>query len=275
MCTAGGGASQGFPWPAQVEWYGYNLVALFADPATMAAIKDAFFPTPYSVYILLGMYSVLCITYMTCGIHLSMKLGKMTLKSSPILFLILYFISAVTSVHMGPVQAVGDIGNLQRIIFGLIFSFLGDCYLVFDSLFIHGLVSFACAQLVYVGLFGGRTLLFTMPSQSGLVAAAAVGLVSLWVYCYVYPKLSRVLVVAAALYCLLISLMLWCALVTVMQDTKLSTLLGAIGACLFYTSDLLLAIDRWGSTIPHGPYLVIATYYAAQVFIFMSVINKF
>lgn len=245
------------------------------DPAAMAAIKDAFFSTPYSVYMLLGAYSVLCVIYMSCGMNLSSKLLKMVLKSSPVLFLILFFIYTVTSIHMGPVQAVGEIENLERILFGLVFSFLGDCYLVFDGFFIHGLLSFACAQLVYVGLFGGRVLLFVMPSQSELMTAAAVGLVSLWVYCYVFPKLSRVLVVAAALYCLLISLMLWCALVTLLQNAQLATLQGAIGACLFYTSDLLLALNRWGLTIPCGPHLVIGTYYAAQVSIFLSVINKF
>lgn len=250
-------------------------ICFYADPGAMGAIKNAFFPTSYSMYMFLGMYSLLCLIYMTCGIKLSTKLGKMVLKIAPILFLILYFIWTATAIHIGPMQTVGDTENLERIIFGLVFSLLGDCYLVFDSFFIHGLLSFACAQLVYVVLFGGRILLHTMPCQSELVAAAAVGLVSLWVYCYIFPKLSRVLVAAAALYCLLISLMLWCALVMLMQQAELSTLLGAIGAAFFYTSDLLLAVDRWGSTIPFGPYLVIATYYAAQVCIFLSVIAKF
>lgn len=241
----------------------------------MAAIRDAFFPTPFSMYLFLGMYLVLCLIYMTCGINVSMKPLKMVLKSSPVLFLIVFFIYTVSSVQMGPVQTVGDIDDLERLLFGLIFSFLGDCYLVFDSFFIHGLLSFACAQLIYVALFGGRVLLFIVPAQRELMTAAAVGFVSLWVYFYVLPKLSRVLVVAAALYCLLISLMLWCALVTLQQNAHLATLLGAIGACLFYTSDLILSLNRWGFTIPLEPHLVIGTYYAAQILIFLSVIYTF
>lgn len=240
----------------------------------MAAIRDGFFPTPYSMYMFLGVYTMLCLTYMTCGINQSTKPLKLVLKSLPILFLVLYFIYTVTSLHMGPVQAISGTENLERLFFGLLFSFLGDCYLVFDSFFIHGLLSFTCAQLVYIALFGGRSLLFVLPAQSELVTAAAVGVVSLWVYFYIFPKLSRLLIVPAALYCLLISLMLWCALVTLQHDAQLAPLQGATGAGLFYISDLLLSLDRWGLTIPRGPYFIIGTYYAAQVFIFLSVINK-
>jgi hypothetical protein len=261
--------------------YTVVFVILFCRYTAMGVIKNAFFPTPYSMYSLLGIYLALCIAYVLIGIHLLssktllVKLAKMILKGSPIVLLMGYFLYSVNSIHMGPVQAAGERDDLERIFFGLLFSFLGDCYLVFDSFFILGLLSFACSQFIYVVLFGGKILLFIMPSWTGFMAAVAVGLVSLWVYCYVYPKLSRVLVVAAALYCILISLMLWCALVMLMQDNRLATLQGAIGACLFYTSDLLLAVNRWGKDIPYGSYLVIATYYAAQVFIFLSVINRF
>ena len=247
----------------------------------MAIIKDGFFPTPYSMYMFLGTYLVLCLTYVAFGLNLSTeklskKLAKMVLKGLPVLFLIVFFVYSVSSVHVGPVQTLGrDIDDLPRVFFGLVFSFLGDCYLMFDSLFVHGLLAFACTQLIYVALFGGRMLLVIVPSYGEIMAAMAVSLVSVWVYCYIFPKLSRVLVVAAALYCILISLMLWCALVTLMQDAQLPKLQGAIGACLFYTSDLLLTLNRWGPAIPYGPNLVMATYYAAQVFIFLSVINAF
>ena len=111
-----------------------------------------------------------------------------------------------------------------------------------------------------------------MPAPNELVIAAAVGIVSLTVYLYILPKLGRALVIPAALYCILLSLMLWCALVTLQHDTKLPTLQGAIGACLFYTSDLILSVNRWGTSIPGGAHLIIGTYYVAQLFIFLSVL---
>lgn len=242
----------------------------------MGSIRNQFFPTPYSEYTVIGLYITLCLIYMAFGIHLSTKILKMILKCSPILFLIIFFIYNVTSIHMGPLQGVGEVSNLERILFGLIFSVLGDGYLVFDqSLFIHGLLAFSCAHIVYITLFGGTVLLFTVPTQSELVIAAAVGLVSILVYCYIFPKLGKMLIVPAAMYCILISIMLWCALVTRQHDPRLPTLQGAIGACLFYMSDILLSVNRWGTQIPCGDYLVMITYYAAQILIFLSVLNYF
>lgn len=241
----------------------------------MAAIRDAFFPTSSSEFIVLGIYALLCLIYVIFGMNCTRKWLKMLLKCSPVLFLIAFFFYTVTSLNLGPMQTVGDVKNLERIIFGLIFSCLGDCYLVFDSFFILGLLSFTFAQLIYISIFGGGMLLFEMPAESELITAAAVGLVSLLVYFSIFPKLNYVLVVAAALYCLLISIMLWCALVTMQHNTKLSTSQGAIGAGFFYVSDLVLSITRWRLQIPFGSYIIICTYYAAQIFIFLSVINDF
>lgn len=199
----------------------------------------------------------------------------MILKSLPVLFLIGFFFYVVVSLPIGPVSPVGNVHNLERLVFGLVFSCLGDCYLVFDSFFVHGLLSFACAQLIYISLFNGGQLLFSTPSQSEFTVAIAIGLVSLLIYLYILPKLGYVLVVPAAVYCVLISVMLWCAMVTMQQDGNSSTCQGALGACLFYTSDIILTVNRWRLQIPYGSYLVIGTYYAAQILIFLSVINSF
>lgn len=241
----------------------------------MAAIRDAFLPTPYSGFMLVSVYVLLCLLYIVFGKKLATGLPKMILKSLPILFLIAFFIKTVTSLPIGPVQGVGDVEHLERLIFGLGFSCLGDCYLVFDSFFVHGLLSFACAQVVYIGLFNGGLLLFNIPTQSELLVAVAIGLVSVLVYLYILPKLSCVLVVPAAIYCMLLSCMLWCSIVSMQQNATLSTLQGAIGSCLFYSSDLVLSLDRWGMKSFYGPYVIIVTYYSAQILIFFSVINSF
>ena len=243
----------------------------------MGAIRDEFFPTPNSEYALIVIYIVLCLIYMAIGMN-TMGFFKMLLKCSPVVFLIAFFIYIVTSLGVNPSRGVVNVENLERVIFGLMFSCLGDAYLVYDSFFIHGLLAFACAHLIYIGIFGGALLLFITPSYNELVIAAAVTLVSTFTYLYVLPELRKqsvILVVAAAVYCLLISLMLWCALVTMHQDTKLSTVQGAVGAGFFYISDLLLSVNRWGLKIPLGPHLVIGSYYFAQILIFFSVLNEF
>ena len=241
----------------------------------MGAIRNEFFPTPYSKYTVIGLYITLCLIYMAFGIRFSTKLLKMMLKCSPILFLIIFFIYIGTSINIGPV-GIGNVKDLERILFGLIFSALGDCFLVFDQLlFIHGLLAFSCTHIVYITLFGGKDLLLTVPTQSELVIAAAIGLVSILVCSYVLPKLRKMLIVPAAMYSILISFMLWCALVTLQHDPRLSTLQCAIGACLFYMSDILLSVKLSGTEIPCGDYLVIMTYYAAQILIFLSVLENF
>lgn len=242
----------------------------------MAIIRDTFFPTPSFEYTFIGIYSLLCISYMTFGINSSSKLIKVTLKCLPLLFLILFFLYTVTSIHFGPMQGVGDPSNLERLLFGLLFSCLGDFYLVFDMFFMLGILAFASTQMIHIGLFNGAALLFYMPDDtSQLVTAAAIVLVSSLVYFCILPNLSRVLIIPAAIYCILISIAAWCAIVTMQLNPKLSTQQGALGACLFYTSDLLLSVNRWRIKLPYGPVLVIGTYYAAQILIFFSVINGF
>lgn len=239
----------------------------------MGIIRDAFFPSPNFQYKIIGVYMMLCLIYMVIGMRLSNSLLKLILKCFPVLFLIIFFFCSVSSLHVGPIQQVD---NLERIVFGLMFSCLGDAYIVFDSLFLHGLISFTFAHFIYIAYFGENVILSLPLSYNELVVAAAVGLVSLLVYFYVLPKLGYVLVVPAAIYCFVISLMLWYALMSTMkEDTEMSQMQGAFGACSFYMSDLLLAINRWRLKIPLGPQLIIGSYYLAQLLIFLSVINSF
>ena len=241
----------------------------------MGVIRDTFFPTPSFEYMILGAYVTLCFTYMTFAIHSTNKLLKAILKCAPVLFLLAFIFYTITRLQFGPMQGRGDPQDLERIVFGLIFSVLGDFYLVFDSFFMFGIFSFMCTQLIYTALFGGHMLLFYMPANNELFVAAGVGLVSLLVFFYILPKLSRILVLPAALYCLVLSVMLWCAIVTQLQNPILSTLQSAVGAGLFYISDILLSVNRWRNSVPFGSYLIISTYYVAQILIFLSVLNKY
>lgn len=240
----------------------------------MGEVYASFFPTRQREYILIALYATLCLGYVLFGIHSTSKLLKAILKCAP-LFLLLTFIIFVTSkLNFGPIQGKDDPAILGHVIFGLVFSFLGDLYLVFDSLFLLGLLSFAASQLAYIKIFGGWTLLFSIQSED-VITAVAIALVSAVVFFYILPKLSWVLVVPVALYCMLISAMLWSAFVNSRLESSLSTILGAIGACFFYTSDLLLAVNEFRMKIPYGPHLIIITYFIAQLFIPLHVIHRF
>ena len=215
-------------------------------------------------------YFVLCLLYIIVGKRLPTKLGRGILKCSPTVFLLFTCVSVLQKIGRGPVGHVELITQFESALFGLLFSCIGDFYLVFDGFFIHGIVSFAIAQAIYICLFHGHMLISISPSYNELIAAAGIAVVSLSVYFYLLPKLNRILAVCLLGYCALISVMLWSSFAQMLHCHNANTVMGAVGAGMFYTSDLLLGVNRWRIKIMFGPELVMVTYYVAQVLIVWS-----
>lgn len=215
-------------------------------------------------------YFVLCLLYIIVGKRLPTKLGRGILKCLPIVLLLFTCVSVVQTFGRGPVGHTELTTQFGSVFFGLLFSCIGDFYLVFDGFFIHGIVSFAIAQAIYVGLFHGHTLISPSPSYNEVIAAAGIAVVSLSVYFYLLPKLNRILAACLFGYCVLISLMLWSSFAQMLHCHNASTVVGAIGAGMFYTSDLLLGVNRWRIKIMFGPELIMITYYVAQFLIVWS-----
>lgn len=124
-------------------------------------------------------------------------------------------------------------GGSSWLIFGLIFSALGDLALSRDGErnFLIGLVSFALAHLCYVFLFWGEV---DTPFWPGVVLLAGVALsTEFWLAPYTGAMRGPVRV-----YVLLISVMTVLAL-SLPQELRLASR----GAVLFLLSDLILAIQ--------------------------------
>ena len=219
-------------------------------------------------YIFPGIYILLSLIYLLIGLRIENKLFKSMLKCAPAIFLLSFTVSLMANNRLGPLETSS---NLGRVTWGLLFSALGDVYLVFDNLFLLGVGSFTIAQAIYIFLFEGAVLLAHPFGQVEIISAIAVGLVSALIYLYLLPKFTPILAIALLVYCVLISTMLWSAVVRAQLTPNASTLSAAVGACLFYTSDLLLGLKQWRLTIPFGDFLVMSTYYAAQMFIARSV----
>ena len=220
-----------------------------------------------------GIYIAFCLVYVVVGMRIQVKLIRGVLKCAPIALLIYTCISVLQRFGRGPVGRVETKKQFERILFGLIFSLLGDFYLVFEEFFIHGVASFAVAQTIYIFLFRGHMLVLS-PTYGELLIAAGVAVVSLLVYSYISPKLGRIIAFCLAGYCTLISIMLWSSLAQTLHSHGTGTFMGAIGAAMFYTSDLLLAV-KWRIKIFWGSELVMITYYVAQFLIFSSQIVLF
>ena len=225
-----------------------------------------------SITLFVCIYISVCLVYLAIGIRLRPRLPRGLLKCAPIVLLIYACFSMLLKIGRGPVGHAELVKKLETTLFGLIFSCLGDAYLVVDTFFIHGIVSFAIAQTLYIFLFQGQMLdLFSLPPTYGeLITGVAVLLVSVTVYLYLLPKLTRILAVCLAVYCLLISFMLWSSLSQMLLSYSKSTVMGASGAGMFYISDLLLGVRIWRISLPFHRELVMITYYAAQILILSS-----
>lgn len=160
----------------------------------------------------------------------------------------------------------------RKITIGLIFSMLGDAFLVWKNVgyFIHGLIMFAIAQGCYASAFG-LTPHFNLPVGIGCY------IVGLFLYWLCLPSLNGILVYLALVYCLLIMTMLWRAtarlgpLKAFWPWTRISS---CLGAAAFVFSDAVISLDKFVAPIPYSQPLIMISYYIAQLGIAMSVVDS-
>ena len=152
------------------------------------------------------------------------------------------------------------------IVVGLVFSLAGDVFLMLPGdRFIAGLVAFLLAHIAYIVAFTTGAPLGSAPWLLLPVAVvAAVILRVLW------PGLGR-LKVPVTIYVIVIVVMTWTALARASALTSPATLLAAVGAMLFLASDAILALNRFGKPFRAGRALNLATYFAGQWLIALSV----
>jgi uncharacterized membrane protein YhhN len=150
------------------------------------------------------------------------------------------------------------------IIFALLASLAGDSFLLSPKYFLAGLVSFLVAHLSYTASF------FTGLSSRGLVSIALpLLLIALLMVFILWQGLGK-LKGPVIIYVLAICAMVYQAGERWLELNTLSTLLTFIGALLFMLSDALLALNRFRQTFQLAQAGILATYYAAQWLIALS-----
>lgn len=150
---------------------------------------------------------------------------------------------------------------------GLVASLAGDILLMLpQGLFVAGLAAFLLAHLCYITAFasdgGGRTapLLPALP-VFGIAGAL------LW---YLWPSLGAMRVPVAC-YVAVISTMAWQAIARWRVLGTTHALWAAAGSAFFLMSDAALAIRKFIAPFPGATLVILATYYAAQWGIALSV----
>lgn len=157
----------------------------------------------------------------------------------------------------------------RRILFGLLFSCLGDVLLIWPCCFSYGTLSFAIAHLLYIWAFGMKPL----NPVAGLVCAS-VGLVSVL---FIFPGCYGPYLLLIPIYTFLLMFMVWRAVARVQLFEDLWTwtkLCSCGGGILFAASDGILGMNMFYTAIPRAHTFIMITYYAAQLGIALSVVDS-
>ncbi len=146
---------------------------------------------------------------------------------------------------------------------GLIFSLLGDLFLLFpDKYFNNGLYSFLIAHILYAFAFNQNV------DEYSSVIALVIIIFIVVVVKYLAPKLGG-MKYPVILYILVISVMLYSGLNFDIQLGIITYV--SIGAVLFMISDTVLAFNKFYKKFSFAEPIILSTYFTAQLLFALSI----
>ena len=160
---------------------------------------------------------------------------------------------------------------------GLVFSWLGDMFLLFENkntlFFIFGLAAFLTTHIFYIVYFlkvssANISLLKKQPWL--VVVIVGYGITLVW---FLYPHLGD-LKIPVIVYATVICSMLLCSLHIFLKVNNPANILYLLGAALFVLSDSLLALNKFNQPFAFAGVLIMLTYCAAQYFIVTGFIKQ-
>ena len=163
------------------------------------------------------------------------------------------------------------------LILALTFSWIGDCILLFsdkgEMYFIVGLVAFLLSHLVYIGVFNKE--IKTEIKTNAFAFWIGIGVVLLYLISMVALLIGDlgVLKIPVIGYAITISVMLLFAFKGSLHWSKPSNFYILIGAILFVSSDSILAINKFHTSIPLASFWIMVTYLSAQFCITFGILQ--
>ena len=147
---------------------------------------------------------------------------------------------------------------------GLVLCAAGDVLLIWDRSFDFGLISFLLGHVAYVAAFHTAVPIadWTRWMLVPIALASAGALAWMW------PRLDRRRISVSA-YVVVITIMVWGSLAVTTRDIMGWPI--AVGAVLFYLSDLTVARDRFVQSDFLNRAVGLPMYYSAQILIALSV----
>ena len=171
-----------------------------------------------------------------------------------------YLVKAIPIYSLAVLAFMNIAGLRGRLIgMGLVFSGIGDIVLELDRdpLFTLGLGAFLLAHLFYIAAFT-KDIQFKGPR--GMLAAAILVYGCLIGFVMV-PNLGDMLL-PVVVYLLVIVIMGVLAALSGVNHWFV-----VAGACLFIASDSIIAVNRFIVSVPSSSFLIMSTYYPAQLLI--------
>lgn len=185
-------------------------------------------------------------------------------KTDPRFFTKTLLIPLLILIYLFETRKLNDSSTLsvnKTFLSGLIFSFLGDVFLLFEWGFLPGLGSFLLAHIFYILCFSK----ISVKKQLPFLAFSLLIYVGSLLY-FLFPYLNE-MKIPVIFYAFVISAMLYFAV-----KTKRKFLI--LGALLFVVSDSLLAFNLFLKETKTLSLLVMMTYVFAQYLLVCGIIQK-
>ena len=222
-------------------------------------------------------YCSLAVVYVIFGIQ-NRRFTKCLLKCLPILFLIF------SAVVLSAVETTGfsEAARTRRmlLLLALILSCIGDGCLVFHKVFVFGVVSFAVSLLLYINTLEITDSLAYM-SVEGVLAGICILFLGILISITIkvmtsrsskFPSVPKLIIALILSYYFILSMLLWAGLMLFFRRKDHLGAGAAVGVIIFYISDLLIAASAfWDLRLLRGRGLIMLTYYAAQLFLMLSI----
>ena len=151
-------------------------------------------------YVVLA-YGAASLLYMLFFMSSNNRCLKLIFKIIPLLILGFGNTHIILSVA-APFDIKGSdfLPRLSKFNWSLIFCLMGDAYLVFPSLFLYGLFSFAIGQGFLAMMFSDNLHTLSQLTRNELASGVCVLIMSVAIYMYMYPKFKRVMVIPTMIY---------------------------------------------------------------------------
>lgn len=169
---------------------------------------------------------------------------------------------------------VGLRNGAKWIMLALLFSWIGDVFLLFESrnssFFLSGLSAFLIAHIFYIIFFHHVRTMEKIKSKPVLLIVVALYYAAL--ITFLYPYLGD-MKIAVPVYGIVISFMLLVALHMLYTANKPAGQMMAAGAILFVISDSILAVNKFYSPFEGAGIVIMLTYGLAQLLIVTGAIR--